>query len=137
MHKLLEIVEKSRSFICDFHLTCVLYIGGTCDLTTKVSKLIAPSFPTYVDLCTHMMSTFKLARNRASELSPELKIPLVVFVVCNKQPEIHPLQSVINDTLDTLNYAIRADNILHNIHLPTLTSKIHLKHKGKKQHNKY
>lgn len=58
-HKLSEIVEISRSYINDFHPTCVLYIGSTCDLTTKdkITKLIKPSFPSYVDLCTYMMST--------------------------------------------------------------------------------
>lgn len=75
-HKLLEIVERSRSFICDFRPTCVLYIGGTCDLTTKdrSTKLIKPTFPSYVDLCTHMMTTFKTARNRTTELFPDLKL---------------------------------------------------------------
>lgn len=44
---------------------------------------------------------------------------------------------MINDSVDTLNYAIRADNILHGNHHPTLTSKIHLKRRGKQQRNQY
>lgn len=143
-YKLLDIVEETRSYINDFHPTCVLYVAGTCDLTTKdkATKLIKPSFPSYVDLCTHMMTTFKMARTRATELFPQLKVAFgglcgVNLNRYNKQAHIDPLQPIINDTVDTLNYAIRAENILHGLHHPTLTSKIHLKRKGKKQRNQY
>lgn len=55
----------------------------------------------------------------------------------NQLPSYHPLQPVIDETFDTLNYAIRADNINHGIYHPTLTSKIHLKRRGKAQRNQY
>lgn len=36
---LMDIIHQSVPFVADFHPTSILYIGGTCDLTTKTRLL--------------------------------------------------------------------------------------------------
>lgn len=128
-HGLRDIIEKSQSFISDFRPTCVLYIGGTCDLTTKdrITKMISPSLLTYADLCSHMISLFREARQRVTELFPDLRIAFgglcgVNLNKYNGMTHFDPIQPVIDSTIETLNYAIKADNVRHDINHPTLTS---------------
>lgn len=87
-----------------------------------------------------MMTLFKDARKETDRLIPDYKIAFggLCGVDLNHYNHLFlydRLQSIIDDTIDTLNYAIRADNINHQIYHPTLTSQIHLKRKGKSQSN--
>lgn len=141
---LMEIIDRSIPLVADFHPTAILYIGGTCDLTIKDkhTKKIMPRFLSFVDLCAHMMSLFKSARRRSIELFPDYKIAFgglcgVDLNHYNNLPHYHIHQPIIDDTVNLLNYAIRADNINCQVYHPTLTSKIHLKRKGKQQRNQY
>lgn len=89
-----------------------------------------------------MMSLFKRARAETTRLFPDYMIAFgglcgVDLNHYNRLPAFHILQPVIDDTVNTLNYAIHADNINHHVYHPTLTSNIHLKRKGKSQRNQY
>lgn len=133
---LLRIVELSTPIINQYNPTCVIYIGGTCDLTVmdRNTRIISPRVSNFPDLCAYMMNTFKEARRISNERFPGTMVLFgglcgVNLNMYNCLPFYDNLQPVIDQTIDVLNYAIKADNLNHGLIHPVLTRKVHRKEK--------
>lgn len=133
---LLRIVDLSTPIIRQYNPTCVLYIGGTCDLTNmdRNTRVISPRLPNFPDLCAYMMNIFKEARRISNERFPGTMVLFgglcgVNLNMYNGLPFYDLLQPVIDQTIDVLNYAIKADNLNHGLIHPVLTRKVHRKEK--------
>lgn len=104
------------------------------------TRVISPRLSYFPDLCAYMINTFKEARRLVDERFPGTMILFgglcgVNLNMYNGLPFYNPLQSVIDQTIDVLNYAIKADNINHGLIHPVLTRKVHRKEKkGSRNH---
>lgn len=140
---LLRIIDLSTPIIREYNPTCIIYIGGTCDLTIMdcEKRVISPRIPNFPDLCAYMISTFKEARKVVNECFLGTMILFgglcgVNLNMYNGIPHFHPLQPIIDQTIDVLNYAIKSDNINHGLIHPVLTRMVHRKER-KGSRNQY
>lgn len=129
---LIDLVELADIYILNLKPTCVLFIAGVCDMTTRNrgTKNIALKFTTYGQLTDHMIGVFPEARMRTGHRYPNLRVGfggLCGFEInrYNRWPGVSPYQRIIDDVVDSLNYVIMNNNIQHQIVHPTLTRKIH------------
>lgn len=139
-----RIISRAEPIIHKYQPACVLFIGGTCDLTSmnKETRIISLRHDNIGDLLDHMISVFKNARELAIQKFPHIKVAF--GGVCgididryNGLTTFSPLQPVIDDTVHLLNYQIKTDNIQHGLVHPTLTSRVHITRSKKTRRNQY
>lgn len=130
---LLQIIDHATPIIRDHQPACVLFIGGTCDLTVKNrnTRQISLRYNSFDQLLTHMLEVFKEARNQTRIRFPNIKTAFgglcgIDLDRYNCFPTFSFFQPIIDDTVHLLNYSIKTDNIANGLIHPTLTSRVHI-----------
>lgn len=142
---LTQIVNYAEHTIHRLRPYCVLFIGGTCDLTTldRLTRRVTLRHETFDELLTHMLDTFRQAREETNLKFPNIKIAFgglcgIDINRYNGLQSFSNLQHIIDDTVHLLNYSIKTDNIASGLIHPTLTSRVHIirspKHKRRNQY---
>lgn len=139
-----SMILRSESIIRMYEPACVLYIGGTCDLTTmnRLSRQVTLRYDNVGDLLEYMINIFRSARSTATEKFQGIKIGFgglcgLDINRYNGFATFSPLQPVIDDTVHLLNFHIKTDNIQHGLVHPTLTSRVHIVRSKKPRRNQY
>lgn len=130
---LAQIIDNAEATVHRFKPFCVLFIGGTCNLTllNRSTHKIRLRYDTFDELLTHMLELFRLAREKTNLLFPTTKVAFgglcgLDIDRYNGLQSFSNLQHVIDDTVHLLNYSIKTDNIAHGLIHPTLTSRVHI-----------
>lgn len=139
-----SIISRAEPIIHAYQPACVLFIGGTCDLTTmnRTTRQVTLRYDTIGDLLEHMINVFREARSTVIHKFPGTKIAFgglcgIDINRYNGFTDFSPLQPVIDDTVHLLNFHIKTDNIQHGLVHPTLTSRVHRVRTGKPRRNQY
>lgn len=130
---LAQIIEYAEHTIRRLQPSCVLFIGGICDLTilNRSTRKITLRHETFDDLLTHMLDVFRMAREATNVkfLTTKIAFGGLCGMDINRYNGLQTfssLQHIIHDTVHLLNYSIKTDNIAHGLIHPTLTSKVHI-----------
>lgn len=142
---LAQIITYAEPIIHRLKPTCVLFIGGTCDLTilNRTTRMISLKYSTFDELLSHMLEVLKEARELTNAKFPAMKITFgglcgIELYRYNGLPTTSHLQPIIDDTIHLLNYFIKTDNVACGIVHPTLTSIVHIIHSpAHKRRNQY
>lgn len=138
------IISRAESTILNLKPAGVLFIGGTCDLTTldRATRTLSLRHDIIGDLLEHMIDVFRTARNTVNEKFPETKVAFgglcgIDLDRYNGRATFSPLQPIVDDTIHLLNYHIKTDNIQHGLVHPTLTSRVHIVRSNRPRRNQY
>lgn len=139
-----RIIALAEPIIYRHRPTCVLFIGGTCDLTTinRLTRRVSLRHDNVGDLLEYMISIFREARTVVVQKFPDIKVAFgglcgIDINRYNGLSTFSNLQPVIDDTVHLLNFHIKTDNIQHGLVHPTLTSRVHIVRTHKPRRNQY
>lgn len=121
-------ISRAEPIINNYKPACVLFIGGTCNLTTmdRVTHKVSLQHDSVGDLLEYMIGVFRDARATVLQKFPQIKVAFgglcgIDIDRYNGLSSFSPLQHVIDDTIHLLNYHVKTDNIQHGLVHPTLT----------------
>lgn len=139
-----DIISRAEPIINAFKPACVLFIGGTCDLTVldQATRTVSLRYNSIGDLLEFMIGVFRDARMMVLQKFPGIKVAFgglcgIDLDRYNGLLTFNTLQPVIDDTVHLLNYHIKTDNIQHGMVHPTITSRVHIVRSGKPRRNQY
>lgn len=141
---ILQLVDLADQYICSFKPTCVLFIGGICDMTYKdtTAQDVKLRFTSYYPLLNHLSEKFSTARSLVSTRYPSLKVAFggLCGMDLNRYNGLlgrSYYQSVIDMVIVAINLQIEEDNIANRLIHPTLTRKIHKRSRKQGIRNQY
>lgn len=139
-----DIILRAEPIINIHKPACVLFIGGTCNLTTKdrQTRKVSLRYNSVGDLLEYMIGVFRDARTMAIQKFPGMKVAFgglcgIDIDRYNGLTTFNALQPVIDDTVHLLNYHIKTDNVQHGMVHPTITSRVHIVRSGRSRRNQY
>lgn len=139
---------NSVNIIHSWKPTHVLLLAGVNNLTEKIDKFVEGIFETVPDLVNHMYYEYYFAKRYLSRLG----VHVIIGHLCGidilaynsfQDPKYHSCrlldyhQSVINDSMYSVNCIITTLNADSLFMTPRLASKIHTNKKGKKSYHYY